>query len=156
MNTWSDPQLIYHSQLLAKSYKHWLKRDLMPLAASLDAVTFCQRLFEAPFALVSHGTEIDPILNYGNEAALKLWDLSWEEFIQTPSRQTAGPENQATRAALMAKVMQDGFIENYEGVRISSKGRRFKIIDAIVWNLLEESQEYAGQAALIKRWQYID
>ena len=35
-----------------------------------------QRLFAAPFVVVSHGAETDPILNYGNAAALELWELT--------------------------------------------------------------------------------
>jgi len=34
-----------------------------------------QALFEAPFVLISHGTEEDPILNYGNRLA--LWLCGW-------------------------------------------------------------------------------
>jgi len=32
-------------------------------------------MFEAPFVLISHGTEDDPILNYGNRVALWLWQM---------------------------------------------------------------------------------
>jgi hypothetical protein len=34
-----------------------------------------QFLFEAPFVVVSHGIEANPILNYGNKKALTLWEL---------------------------------------------------------------------------------
>ena len=46
-------------------------------------------LFEASFVLASHGTELDPIFNYGNRKALELWELSWEEFTRIPSRRSA-------------------------------------------------------------------
>ncbi len=36
--------------------------------------------------MVSHGTESDPIFNYGNRKALELWELSWDDFIEMPSK----------------------------------------------------------------------
>ncbi|MFM6630604.1 MAG: MEKHLA domain-containing protein, partial [Microcystis panniformis] len=36
-------------------------------------------LFYAPFVLVSHGTQTNPIFNYGNRTALDLWGLTWPE-----------------------------------------------------------------------------
>ena len=113
------------------------------------------QLFEAPFVVVSHGVQADPILNYGNAAALKLWEMSWEELIQTPSRLTAEPVSQDERARLLAQVAQNGFIDDYQGVRISKSGRRFRIEKAIVWNLIDEAGRYAGQAAMFENWVYI-
>jgi len=43
-------------------------------------------MFLAPYVVVSHGTQDDPILNYGNRVALNLWDLPFENFTKTPSR----------------------------------------------------------------------
>ena len=43
-------------------------------------------LFQSPFAVVSHGMEEDPLLNYGNQVALELWELTWEQLVKTPSR----------------------------------------------------------------------
>lgn len=47
-------------------------------------------LWEAPFAVLSHERESDdPLLLYGNRAALGLFETSWEEFVGVPSRRTA-------------------------------------------------------------------
>ena len=38
-----------------------------------------EALFKAPFVCASH--DADDVFNYGNQAALSLWGLSWEEFV---------------------------------------------------------------------------
>jgi len=139
--------------MLAWSFKHWTGRELLPGVAPGEALA--ASLFTAPFVLVSHGTEADPILNYGNQAALNLWEMTWAELTRTPSRLTAEAPNREERARLLAQVTRHGFIDNYSGVRISKSGRRFRIHQAIVWNLLTEAGEPAGQAAMFERWEFL-
>jgi hypothetical protein len=55
----------------------------------------------------------------------------------------------------LARVAQDGYIDDYTGVRVSSSGKRFLIRNATVWNLLDEKGQPYGQAALLKEWQAI-
>ncbi len=62
-----------------------------------DAKQQTRMLFEASFVIVSHGAEPDPILNYGNQIALNLWELPWDQFIKTSSRLTAEPDDRAER-----------------------------------------------------------
>jgi hypothetical protein len=112
-----------------------------------------EALFHAPFVLVSHGTEVDPVLNYGNRAALTRWEMSWAELTHTPSRLTAEPVAREERARLLAEVTRHGHIANYAGVRIAKSGQRFRIRDAVVWNLLDEAGTPCGQAARFDRWE---
>jgi len=114
-----------------------------------------RRLYEAPFVLVSHGTQLDPILNYGNAAAQLLWEMSWEELTRTPSRLTAETLERDERARLLAAVAAQGFIDDYAGVRISKTGRRFLIHRATVWNLITEEGESCGQAATFSVWEFL-
>lgn len=109
-------------------------------------------LYCAPFVVVSHGMEADPILRYGNKVALDLWEMNWEQFTKTPSRLTAEPVNQAERARMLAQAKEKGFIDNYKGVRISGTGRRFLVEQAIVWNIVGAEGEQIGQAATFSRW----
>lgn len=145
--------LIEQTGQLLQSFKHWTGRDL--LAAADSSSRLAEQLFHAPFVVVSHGRETDPILNYGNQTALALWEMPWETFTRTPSRLTAEPVSREARARLLAEVSQKGFIDNYKGVRISRTGRRFLIEGALVWNLLDEQEEYCGQAATFWRWRYL-
>jgi hypothetical protein len=114
-----------------------------------------KNIFTAPFVLVSHGTETDPVLNYGNAAALALWEMPWEELTRTPSRLTAEAPNREERARLLAAVTEHGFIDDYSGIRISKTGRRFRIARATVWNLLTEDHQLCGQAAMFGAWEFL-
>jgi MEKHLA domain len=99
--------------------------------------------------------EADPVLNYGNAAALALWEMSWVELTRTPSRLTAKAPNREERARLLATVTARGFIDDYSGVRISKTGRRFKISRATVWNLLTADGHPCGQAAMFGEWEFL-
>src|SRR5690349_5670762 len=142
---WQREEVVRHSLCLVRSYRHFTGRELLP--GVTDALDVSRRLFEAPFVQVSHGTEADPVLNYGNATALGLWEMSWEELTRTPSRFTAEVPNREERARLLAAVTAKGFIDDYSGVRISKSGRRFLIRQATVWNLITEAGAPCGQAA---------
>ncbi|HEY3325354.1 MAG TPA: MEKHLA domain-containing protein [Planctomycetota bacterium] len=150
MQPFERAEIILHSQRVLNSFKRWTGRELMPRTG--DAAEQSRDLFEAPFVLVSDGSEPDPILSYGNAAALKLWEMSWEELTRIPSRQTAEPVHQNERAGLMAEVEAHGFIDSYKGVRIASSGRRFRIEQAVVWKVIEENGRYIGKAATFSKW----
>lgn len=148
------PELIAHSERLVRSLAHWTGRDLAPGVS--DPHERARLLFDAPFVLVSHGTEADPILNYGNRAALALWETTWDELTRMPSRLTAEAPNREERARLLERVARDGYIADYSGVRISRAGRRFRIAEATVWNLLTLEGKPCGQAAMFHSWTFLD
>lgn len=142
-----------HTRRLCYSYQHWTGKELLyGLKTSDDPLLV---LFEAPFVIVSHGTEKIPVFNFGNRMALELFELSWEKFIQLPSKHSADDENQLDRAELMARVSKYGFAKNCTGTRISSNGKRFFIEGATVWNVIDENGRYYGQAAMFDTWAYI-
>lgn len=145
----NSPEIAKHVRLLLRSFRRLTGRVLLddsgvedgPLLAMLD---------EAPFALVSHGIEDDPVFNYGNNTALKAFAMSWEEFIALPSRYSAELPNREVRQRLLDEVKRKGFIDHYSGVRIARDGRRFLVEDAIVWNVIDEDGVYRGQAATFR------
>jgi len=150
---WQTDRVIAHTACLVRSLRHWTGRDLLP--GLYNPAGLARNVFEAPFVVVSHGTEADPILNYGNRVALDLWELSWDEFTRTPSRLTAEAPAREERARLLETVTRQGFIDNYAGIRISKSGRRFHIANATVWNLVTEKGEPCGQAAMFDHWKFI-
>ena len=150
---WQTDFIVAHTQMLARSLKHFTQRNLLPETCS--PAEFAEKIFHAPFVLVSHGTEADPVLNYGNAAALALWEMSWAELTRTPSRLTAEAPNREERARLLAAVTARGFIDDYSGIRISKTGRRFIISQATVWNLLTEQGKPYGQAAMFGAWEFL-
>lgn len=146
-----DPQAtIAHSQLLLDSFARLVGRELIDRAGSPH--TQAEQLFRSAFVVVSHGTEADPVLNYGNAAALALWEMDWETFTRTPSRLTAEPVHRDERARLLARTRDQGFVDDYSGIRISRSGRRFRIERAIVWNLVDAAGAPCGQAATFEQW----
>jgi hypothetical protein len=149
-----DPQwLRAHVAWLRESYRRLTGRDLIaPNTAAADAPSL---LDCAGFAVVSHGTEADPVFNYANHCALDLFATNWAAFTRLPSRFSAEEPNRDSRAALLARVAQHGFADDYRGVRIGVDGRRFMIEDATVWNVSNERGEPAGQAARIGRWHFL-
>ncbi|MCY7390579.1 MAG: MEKHLA domain-containing protein [Leptolyngbyaceae cyanobacterium CAN_BIN12] len=145
--------VIRHTQRLLRSFCHWTGTPL--LSSNGEQTALSQALFEAPFVVVSHGTEADPILNYGNRQALQLWRMEWEQFTQTPSRLTAEPMERADRDRLLHQAKVNGFINDYQGVRICSTGQRFSIHNVILWNVLDERGVCCGQAATFDHWTFL-
>jgi hypothetical protein len=152
-NIWQKDSILAHSAILARSYRKFTGRDLLP--GLFNPLGLSKNLFAAPFVLVSHGMEADPILNYGNAAALTLWEMTWDELTRTPSRLTAEAPLREERARLLAAVTERWCIDDYSGVRISKSGRRFRISQATVWNLVTERGEPCGQAAMFDRWEFL-
>ena len=139
---------------LLDSYAFWLRCELIDRTGTIEEQS--ERLYFSPFVVASHANADDPVLNYGNQRALRLWEGTWEEFTATPSRLTAEPLNQIERAQMLNQAATQGCITNYQGRRISRTGRRFLVKQATVWNVLDEHGTTQGQAATFSRWQYLD
>jgi hypothetical protein len=140
--------LIRHVALLRASYLHWTGKHLID--NSLDAAAAVGALQCAPFAVVSHGTEADPLFNYGNRRALELFEMDWDSFTKLPSRLSAPASSQEKRGKVLDRVSRHGYIEGYSGIRIAgSSGRHFRIRDTTIWNLVTADGRFHGQAALI-------
>jgi hypothetical protein len=151
---WNGFDWIAHSQILLNSFRLRLGRELLPRCD--DPVVEAHHLFAAPFVVVSHGTQADPVLSYGNRLALDLWETDLPTLTQMPSRLTAEPVHRDERARLMARALRDGFVDDYQGIRISLTGRRFRIEQAIIWNLTTADGIPAGQAATFDHWVRLD
>jgi predicted DCC family thiol-disulfide oxidoreductase YuxK len=149
------PNVIQHSQNLIYSFQHWTGRSLLPELADTPEEQ-AQQLFDAPFVVVSHGIEADPIFNYGNQAALDLWEFSWDEFVQLSSRRSAEPIAQEERDQLLANANTQGYINDYRGIRISRSGKRFWIESVILWKVVTPTGEILGQAATFPHWRMIE
>jgi hypothetical protein len=151
---WLTEPLLAHVHRVLVSYRHWLRKDLIVTPESL--LEQGHAVFEAPFPIVSHGPEADPILNYANRLGLSVFEATWDEFTLTPSRLTAEPGRREERMRVLAEVITKGYIEHLSGPRISCKGHRFLIKDTTVWNVLDEQGHCTGQAAAIHAWQALD
>ena len=146
---WANPLLLTWCQYLLDSYTYWTGQALITREGSL--FDQAQRLFDSPFAVVSHGVQEDPVLNYGNRAALGLWEMDWDRFTQTPSRLTAEPVNREERARMLSQAKK----QDYRGVRISSTGKRFLVEQATIWAIQHPDGTTLGQGATFSRWRFI-
>ena len=150
MQPFEKQEIIDYSELLLSSFARMTGQTLLTSEENL-----ARRLYEAPFALVSHGMQDDPIFCYGNNADLKLWKMTWDEFTSMPSRLTAEPAVQKEREYLLQEARQKGYITNYKGVRIAKDGQRFVIRETVLWNVVDLQNRQHGQACLIGRWDFL-
>ncbi len=140
--------LLLHNSLQTLTGQNLIQKNESPTKAA-------QRIFHAPFILLSHNNAPDPVLTYGNRTGLDLYGLTWEELTTMPSRYTAEAPERAERDRLFERVTADGYIDNYAGIRISKSGRRFQIENVTVWNLTDEQGSFCGQAAMFADWTFL-
>jgi hypothetical protein len=132
--------------LIAESFERLTGQ---PLASGLD-------LWTAPFVVLAHGMQPDPLFFYANRLGLELFEVTAGQLLAMPSRLSAETGDRAERARLLDEVSRRGFIDDYAGVRVSASGRRFRIEQATVWNLIDEAGRLHGQAATFARWTRLD
>jgi hypothetical protein len=100
--------------------------------------------------VLCHDDSADPSFVYANRAAEELWQ---RRLIGTPSRLTAPPEARAERA----NALRSGpVVKGYSGERVSASGRRFRILDATVWDVVDEQGIQRGQAATFVRTEPVE
>ncbi len=146
----------FHSRqadLICLSYWKLLNESLLSNGHPHESVA--EALFYAPFAVLSHTTDADPLFNYANLKALALFEFDWDELIGMPSRYSAAESTQAERNRLLKEVGLHGFIKHYQGVRLTKSGRKFLIKDSVVWNLADDQGGFAGQAACLRAWEFL-
>jgi len=135
-------------QLLVDSHRRLTGRPLLEAPGG----DLAEAVWQAPQVIVAHGTEVDPVFFYGNALALQVFAMDFAAFTRLPSRYSAEPLAREERAQLLERVSRDGFIDDYAGVRIAADGRRFRIEQAVVWNLVDAAGQCHGQAASFARW----
>ena len=150
---WLRPWVIEWTQYVLDNYVHLVKQELITREGTIQEQA--KRLFASPFIVASHGLQDDPILNYGNQTALDLWEMDWGQFTQTPSRLTAEPVNREERARMLEQARTHGYISDYRGIRISRSGKRFLVERATVWNIKKPDGTPLGQAATFSDWTFL-
>lgn len=131
---------------LAGPWPAWITASYLRLVGS--PLCDADALEDLGAVVLCHDTSEDPVFVFANRAARELWERPREAFIGWPSRLTAPPSERASRAAALAG---DGVVHGYSGVRVSRSGRLFRIHDATVWTVSDESGLVRGQAATFSR-----
>jgi hypothetical protein len=138
-----------HVLMLLENLYKWTGYDLAA-AYGFSADTIGREIFAADLYILSHNNAIEPVLNYGNQRVLELWEVSWAELTAMYSKDTAKNVDRAARSTTMAHVKQHNYVTGYHGTRVSKTGKEFQIIDVTIWNLFTDDGLAYGQAAWFK------
>jgi hypothetical protein len=151
---WELDEVRALTALLRGSWRRWTATELLaaPPAPEREAARL---LYVDAAVVLAHDGAADPRFTYANAAAQRLWGIPWREFIGMPSRLSAEADQRAERQQLLARAARDGIARDYSGVRIARDGRRFRIEDAVLWNLRGPDGEQVGQAVRFVRWRLL-
>ena len=147
---WLSPDMQRQAARLARSFQHWTGRSFVEPG---DETEIAARLFEHPSMVLSLAE--GPTYNYGNRRAMELFELDWHQILKMVGDESAEPEMQQERTEALREALRKGFISGYGGMRISSRGRRFRIEDGTLFAVLDEDGERCGVAAVVPRWYYL-
>jgi hypothetical protein len=137
--------------LLAGSYFRLVGERLVPVEH--DNQNAAHWLYEeAPYCVLAHNTDPDPIFIYGNKTAQTCFEYNWDELTSLPSRLSAEEPNREERQRLLDAVRRHGFATGYRGLRIAKSGRRFWIENVTVWQLIDCGGVLHGQGAVYRKW----
>jgi hypothetical protein len=140
-----DPSFV---RLLMESYRRLVGGSLVPeTIADHDAARWLYE--DAPFALLAHDASSDPTFIYGNCEAQRKFGYAWEELVRLPSRLSAEKPERDARDRFLQDVARYGYVAGYSGIRIAKSGRRFRIENATVWQLIDREGSVRGQAAIL-------
>lgn len=145
-NGWLERQ----ATLLIDSHRRLTGRGLAVAGATPEERAHL--LYHAPFVVLSHDGAADPVFTYANLTAQRLFVLPWRRIVGMPSRYSAEAPARDERQRLLERVARQGYIDDYQGVRIASTGERFLIRRATVWNLTDADGRPVGQAASFAEW----
>lgn len=143
----ADPEFF---ALLVSSYRRVVGRE--PEFLQSGEATPEWLYAKAPHAVLAHDTAAIPRFLYANKAAQACFEYTFEEIVGLPSHLSAEPQDRAERQRLLDQVTAHGYATGYSGVRIAKSGRRFRIEDGVVWQLIGADGRMRGQAASFGRW----
>ena len=121
--------------------------DRMDGVERLDEVTANER-----YAVLSHGTQDDPIYNYANRATLLAFQYPEEGFYQLASRNSApAGATRDDRDALVEEFKAKGYGVFPTAIRQTKTGELFEITDISLSNVYNEQGGRVGQMAVFDR-----
>ena len=120
------------------------------IARTGDPTRDAVALFALDAVILSHDGGSDPHFVYANQAAADLWRMPVSELVGMPSRLSAPPEHQESRASMLRDAAGTGVLTGYAGERIAADGTRFMIEDATLWTV--DFPSGPGQAVVFTHW----
>jgi MEKHLA domain len=116
-----------------------------------NITTFEQLDKNTRFGVLSHGTQVDPIYNYGNCASLELFGYPLDILCQTPSRYSTVESLMEDRDQIIRSIESVGHGPISNALRVTSDGKLFVMRSAYLWNVYDDSGRRIGLAALYDR-----
>jgi hypothetical protein len=102
------------------------------------------------YAVLSHGTQDDPIFCYANRAALQQFGYAETEFFRIPSRYSAPEQHRQQRQQVIEKTADQtknsssssGFTLTVipEAIRMNKSGEWFRIRNVLYFNVISETE----------------
>ena len=139
----NDPVI---AQAILDSHASRVGTELIERTGNADSDA--ELLFALDAVILSHDGGDDPHFVYANQAAADLWRMPVSELIGMPSRLSAPPEHQASRASMLKDAADSGVLTGYAGERIAKDGTRFMIEDATLWTV--DYPQGPGQAVVFR------
>jgi hypothetical protein len=139
--------------LITNSLKKLTSIEIVDPSLSIEEQA--KQVFHSGYVLLAHNASNEPIFNYANQRALQLFEMSWDEFTNMPSKYSAESDERGKREKFLAEVEEKGYSKNYSGIRISKTGKRFEIKNVILWNVYDSENKRIAQAALFDEYNYI-
>jgi hypothetical protein len=162
----SDPATAMHSLQLLSSFTNKSSGSTLVDARGAEVQQAADLLYSAPLAVLSHledeeegsdgSTTSVARYTYANLAAQSVFNYSWDAIVGLDSRLSAPEGNERNeRASAIDDAVQRGFSVLPSGVRVSSNGIRFKVLDAKLW-VIDAPEKGNGLAAAFDRIELID
>jgi len=144
----NDPMI---ARAILDSYASRVGNELIERTG--DADCDAAMLFALDAVILSHDGGEDPHFVYANQAAADLWRMPVSELIGMPSRFSAPPEHQVSRASMLKDAADAGVLTDYAGERVAKDGTRFVIRDATLWTV--DYPSAPGQAVVFRSWELV-
>mmetsp|Transcript_37058 Transcript_37058/g.69635 ORF Transcript_37058/g.69635 Transcript_37058/m.69635 type:complete len:230 (+) Transcript_37058:70-759(+) len=154
----NNPLVVRQTQRILNSFQRTFSRPMLKeMPDGLSPTEQARYVFLADAAIISHDRvqfddgSFDNVYNYANRAALKAFERTFQEMTSMPSSQSTASqdEHQKARNALLGEALLKGHAI-YTFDRYSSTGKTIRIVDGILFNLVDEMDLYAGQAVLLE------
>ena len=145
--------MVILSHFMNESFKRWTDQYLIDPHHQPEE--FSRLLYFAPFVVFAVSNHPDPRFSYANESSQKLFLYNWNEFTALPSTTPIEPSDFPQSQRMLDECSSQGFSKAFEGIRITSTGKRFKIGRTILWNIIDDSGRKIGKAVVFNKWEFI-
>ena len=126
----------------------WINEKLQAEGSRKKIKTALELDMDTRFGVLSHGTQSDPVYNYGNQASLILFEQTIDNLCKTPSRFSTVPELMDDRKKLIEQIETRGYGYIDNAIRISDKGNLFMMETILVWTVFDDDDQRIGLAAI--------